>query len=80
MGILNAFFADAISLIIAVGNVIINIRIELLQKLIHQCNGRASVNIVVAINQNAFLSTHCIVEPIDGNVHILHEERVYKVG
>ena len=80
MGIFYTLFAYAISLVIAVGYVVIDIRIELLQKLIHQCNGCASVNIVVAIYQYAFLSPHSIVKPVNGNVHILHQEGVGKVG
>ena len=78
--VVYSFFAHPITLFIAVGDVIIHIGIELLQKLVHQCYGRASVNVVVAINHNTLLASHRIIQPINSHIHILHQERVDEIA
>ena len=80
MGIVNAFLAHAVAFVVAVGNVIVDIGVKLLQELIDQCHSRATVNIVVAINEHSLLTSHGIVEPVHGHVHVLHQERVDEVG
>ena len=79
-GIFQSFLADAIPLVVTVGDIVVNVGIELLKKLIHQCYRRAAVHVVVAIYQYPLLSSHGIVEPVYGYVHVLHQERVDKVG
>ena len=76
LGIVYAFVADAVSFLVAVGYVIIHVGVELLQELVHQCHGCAAVDVVVAVDHDAFLAAHCIVEPVYGQVHVVHEERV----
>ena len=53
--------AYSISFHVAVGNIVIYVGIELLQKLVHQCYRRATVYVIVAINQDAFFSAHGII-------------------
>ena len=74
--IVESFLADAVSLLIAVGDVVFHIGIELLQKLVDKCNSRTSVDIIVAVYHNTLLSSHCVVETIDSHIHIVHQERV----
>ena len=80
LGIVNALLAYTISLIVAIGNIILDVGVELLYKLIHQRYRRASVYVVIAIHQDTLLAPHSVVKAVDGQVHILHEERIDKVG
>ena len=80
LGVVDAFLAHAVAFVVAVGNVIVDIGVKLLQELIDQCHSRATVNIVVAINEHSLLTSHGIVEPVHGHVHVLHQERVDEVG
>ena len=80
VGIVYSFLAHTISLFIAVGDIIFDVGIKLLQKPVDKSHSRAAVNIIVAIDQNALLAAHSIVEPVDRHIHVLHEERVVKVG
>ena len=74
-----SLLAYSIALVIAVGDIVVDIGIELLQKLIHQCYSRAAVYVVIAVNENALLASHGIVEAIYGYIHILHQERINQV-
>ena len=78
--IVYSLITHTVSLVIAVGDVVLDVRIELLQKLIHQCNGSATVNIVIAVNHYALLAPHGVVKTVNGNVHVLHQERVQQVS
>ena len=80
MGKVYPLLAHAVALVVAVGDIIVDIGIELLQKLVHQRHGRTSVDVVVSIDEDALLAPHGIVESVHGHVHILHEEGVDKVG
>ena len=75
-----SLFAYSIAFVISVGDVVIDVGIELLQKLIHQCYSRAAVYVVIAVNENALLASHGIVEAVYGDIHILHQERIDQVG
>ena len=70
--ILNAFAAHPVALVVAVGNVVIDIRIEQAQEFIDQGHRRAAIHIIIAINHDTLLTPHGVVEPIDGHVHIFH--------
>ena len=80
LGIVDALLAHTVALVVTVGDVILDVGVELLYKLIHQRYCRASVHVVIAIHQDALLAPHGIVKAVDGQVHILHEERIDKVG
>ena len=79
-GKINSLSAHAIPFIIAVGDIVIDVGIELSQEFIYQCHSRTAVYIVVAIDEYAFLVSHCIIEPVDSRIHILHQKRVDEVG
>ena len=78
-GIFKPFLAHAIPFVVAVGYVIIDVRVELPQKLIHQRHRGASVYVVIAVHQDALFAPHGVVETVYGHVHILHQEGVDKV-
>ena len=79
-GIVYAFAAHSVALVVAVGDVVVDVGVELAQKLIHQRYCRATVHIVVAVDKDALLAPHGIVEPVHRKIHILHQERIYQVG
>ena len=56
VGKVYSFQAYTISFIVAIGDVVVDIRIELLQKLVYQCNSCASVYIVISVYENTFLN------------------------
>ena len=80
LGIVYTLVANSISLLVSVGNIIVDVGIELLQELVDQSDGGTSVDVVISIDKNPFLTSHGIVEPVYGHVHVLHQERVYQVG
>ena len=78
-GIVHAFGRNSIPLIVAVGYVIVYVRIELLNELVDQRYGSRSVHIVISINQNTLFLSHCLVQAFYGHIHILHKERVVQI-
>ena len=78
--IIDTSFRDAVTIFVPVGNIVIYIRRKLLQKLIHQRNGCCAVNIVVAVNKYALFLAKSLVEPFNGNIHILHKERIMEMA
>ena len=80
MGKVYSFQANTISFIVAIWYVVVDIRIELLQKLVHQCDCCASVYIVISVYENTFLASHCIVEAVYGYIHVFHQKWVDEVG
>ena len=79
-GIVHSFFRNAIPFVIAVGYVIIQVRIELLDKLVDQCYGGSSVYIIISINQNTLFLSHSLIQTFYCNIHIVHQERIVQVG
>ena len=79
-GIIHTLARHSVTLLISVGDVIVDIGIILLQESIHQCNGCASVHIVVSIHQDALLTAKSSIEPGHCLVHILEQERVKQFG
>lgn len=79
LGVVDAFLAYAVTFVVAIGDVILDVGVELLYELIHQCYRSASVHVVVAVDEYAFLAAHRVVEAVDGEVHVLHEEGVDEV-
>ena len=75
---IQRFLTDTIAFLIAVGNVVLNVGIELLQELVHQSYRRTSVDIVVAIYHDSLFTPHSVVEPVYSHVHVVHQERVYQ--
>ena len=79
-GIVHALHRHSIALFIAVRDVIVDVGVILLDKLVDQRDGRGAVHVIVAVNQYPFLSAHCPVQAFHGYVHILHQERVVQFG
>ena len=77
--IVYALTTHTVSLTFAVGNVVVDVGIELLQKLVDQCYRRTSVDIVVAVDHDALFAPHCIVQTVYRHVHVVHQERVYQL-
>ena len=71
-GVVNSFFGNSVSFVITVRDVIVKVRIELLNELVDQCHSRGTVHIVISINQNALFLSHRHVQAFHCDVHILH--------
>ena len=79
-GVVHSFVRHPVAFVVAVGDVIVDVRIELLDKLVDQCHGRGAVHVIVSVNQNTFFLSHSLVQARHGHVHVLHQERVVQVG
>ena len=79
-GVVHPLARDAVSLVVAVGDVEVHVRVELAQETVDQRYGRAAVDVVVAVDHDAFLAPHGLVEAVDGGVHVVHQERVGQFG
>ena len=55
-GIVDTLVGDAVTLVVAVGDVVVEPRVEILQELVYQRYGRRSVHVVIAINHNLFFT------------------------
>ena len=78
--IVHTLCADAITLVIAVGDIVFYVGVKLLQEFVYQCHGGASVHIVVAVYHYAFFPSYGIVESVHGHIHVFHKERVDEVS
>ena len=76
---INSLAAYTISLLIAIRDIVFNIRIVQTKELIDKGNSRTSVNIIVTIYHDTFLTSHGIIKPIHRDIHILHQERIDEV-
>ena len=79
-GIVNSFFGNSVSFVVTVGDVIVKVRVELLNELVDQCHSGGAVHIVISINQNALFLSHCHVQAFHCYVHILHQEWIMQIG
>lgn len=70
----------AVSLIVAVRNVVFDIWVEIAYKGVHQGHGRSPVHIVVSVDHHVFLVGYRFLETVDSLVHILHQEGIVKLG
>ena len=76
LGIVYSFVAYSVSFFFSVRDVIVDVGIKLHKKFIDECHCCASVHVIVTIHHDAFLASHCIVEPIYGHIHIVHQKRI----
>ena len=77
----DALDRDTVTFGIAVGDVEHQVFMpDLAQELVHQCNGRTAVHVVVAVNHDLLIVTNGLLDPLDRLVHVLHQERVVEVG
>ena len=79
-GVVHSFVGYPVTFVVAVGDVIVDVRIELLDKLVDQCHSGGTVYVIVSVNQNPFFLSHSLVQACHGHVHVLHQERVVQVG
>ena len=79
-GIVHTFAGNSVTVFISVGYVIVDIAIELLQEAIDKGNCCASVNVVVAVNKDAFLASKRFVEAVHSLLHILKEEGIVQIS
>ena len=77
--IVQCLNTDTIPFFITVWDIVFNIGIELLQKLIHQSYRRTSIDIVVAVDHDTLFAPHGVVESVYRHVHVVHQERVYQL-
>ena len=75
-GVVDTLLRDAVALAFAVRDVEINVWVQFLKVGINQRYGRRAVDVVVAIDHDAFLSPNGFVDAGDGLFHALHEEGV----
>ena len=78
-GEIDTFARDAVAFLIAVGDIEVDIGIELREELVDQCHRRASINVIIAINHDVFLASQRLVEPVNGHLHVVHQKRVVQV-
>ena len=79
-GIVYPFGRYPVTFVVAVGDVIVNVRIELLNKLVDQCHCCSAVYIIITINQNTLFLSHCLIKALHGHIHVFHQEWVVQVG
>ncbi|CDB09379.1 unknown [Bacteroides sp. CAG:633] len=79
-GVVHSFVGHPVAFVVAVGDVIVDVRVELLNKLVDQCHGCGTVYVVVSVNQYPFFLSHCLVQARYGHVHVLHQEGVVEFG
>ena len=80
VGIIDTALGDSIAILVAVGDVVVYVRRELLQKLIDQSHGRCAVDIVIAIDKYALFFSKSLVEAAHSNIHVIHEERIVELA
>ena len=77
--IVYSLLRHTIPFVVAVRDVVVEVRIVLLQKTIDQRNRRTPVHIIVTIDQDAFLPAHRLIQTLHSQVHIPHQERIVEV-
>ena len=80
LGEIHTFSADAVALLIAVGDVEIDVGCELLQESVDERHGRTTVDVVVAVHQYAFLASERPVQAVHGHPHVAKQEGVEQLA
>ena len=78
--IIYPFERDTTALVVAIRNVIIQARRVGTKILVHQRYGRRPIHVVIAIHQNFFLISQCLVQPIHRFLHVGHQEWIVQVA
>ena len=79
-GIVHSLHRHAVTFVVSVGDVVINVRVILLDEFIDQRHGRRAVHVIVSVNQYPFFSAHRPVEAFHCHIHVFHQEGVVQVG
>ena len=72
----DALGRHAVSFIVPVRNVEVNVNRNLAQEGIDQRNGRSAVNIIVSVDEYLLSGGNRLRDAFHGLVHVLHQERV----
>ena len=76
IGVINTLLRNTISIVITVGDIVIQRGIETAQEAIDQRHGTGAIDIIVSVDENMFLATYGFIQAGYSLVHILHQERV----
>ena len=79
VGEVHTFLRNAISLFVAIGDIVVEIGIILKEEFINQRHGRTAINVIIAVDHDAFLASYSIVESANRPLHIVHQKRVVKI-
>ena len=69
---INSLNGNSVTFVVTIGNVEVHIAVELLQKLVDQCNRSSSVNIIISVNENFLIALHRFCKSTDGIMHVGH--------
>ena len=79
-GVVYALAGDAVPLLVAGGDVVLDVGVVVLEILVDERYGGSAVDVVVAVDHDALLGAHGLVEAVHGLVHAGHKEGVVQVG
>ena len=78
-GIVHSLERNAIALFISIRDVVIDIRVKLLNKLVNQRYCRSAVYVIISIDEDTLLTAHGCIQPIDRKVHVPHQKWIEQV-
>ncbi len=76
LGRVDAFVRHTVTLVITIGNVVFDVRVELPEEGVDERDGRRAVHVVVAVDQDALFVDHSLVHAVHSLFHVLHQEWV----
>ena len=79
-GPVDALVGDAVALVVAVGDVVFDVGVEIAYEGVHQGYSRGTVHVVVSVYHDPFLLGDSLLEPVYSPVHIFHQEGVVELG
>ena len=77
---IDASARNAVALVIAGRDVVVDLRIEILQIAVDQRDGCRAVDIIVSVDHDFFLRSHRTVKTVDSLIHVGHQKRIVKVA
>ena len=75
-GPVDALVGHAVALVVAVGDVEVDLVGEALDERVDERDGRRAVHVVVAVDEDLLAGSDGAVQPLHGHVHVLHQERI----
>ena len=79
-GIVDAALRHPVTLIVAVGDVVVDVVVVVTDEPVDQGHRSDAVDVIVAVDHDALLAKDGLVEAFDGDLHVVHEERVVQIG
>ena len=79
LGIVHSRERYTVSVVISVGDIVVDVRGELLQETVYQGYGRSAIYVVVAIHEYALLASQGLVDALYRCIHAIHQEGVVQV-